>query len=204
MCRMRSCVGRGRLLVTLPLVAMAMSAPAAGKGLPKFSDVEARAKAFFIAESIAPDDLIDRSQATAALAAVAKLGWKPKDPQPLLEQVHSADSYFIRRLRKPDGQRFLAQINRMPLGLDRLDRLAALDRGPAMLDEFVRGPDGHKMIEYMTSTRGGRNLGAMLAGAPNGQSFNEPTGRIYTAGDFLTELKKLYAAEREAALKASR
>jgi hypothetical protein len=51
------------------------------------------------------------------------------------------------------------------------------------------------MITYMATTPGGKNLGAMMAGTPQGTDLNKPTGRLYTADDLLALVKKLYAIE---------
>ena len=53
------------------------------------------------------------------------------------------------------------------------------------------------MIEYMTQSRGGRELGKMLSKAPNGADFNQPTGRIYTLDGLLAQLKKSCQAEKK-------
>ncbi len=51
------------------------------------------------------------------------------------------------------------------------------------------------MIEYMTTTHEGRNLGALVSEGVNGENFNKPTGRIYTERELLNRLKISYDAE---------
>ena len=48
------------------------------------------------------------------------------------------------------------------------------------------------MLQYMTETRGGENMGKQLSKAPKGKNFNKPTGRIYTVDMLLDVLKNLY------------
>jgi hypothetical protein len=50
------------------------------------------------------------------------------------------------------------------------------------------------LIKYLTTTPGGIATGKILASAPNGEGFNEPTSRIYTAPMLLRHLRKSYAA----------
>ena len=61
--------------------------------------------------------------------------------------------------------------------------------------EVIRGPGGDEMIEYMTTSKGGKNLGKLLENAPEGNNFNRPTGRIYTAEMLVQALKKSYQEE---------
>jgi hypothetical protein len=61
--------------------------------------------------------------------------------------------------------------------------------------DLIRGADGDKLIEYLTTTRGGRNLGSALAGARQGANLNQPTGRIYTADELMAAIEESLAAE---------
>ncbi len=89
----------------------------------------------------------------------------------------------------------MRQSCKYPDAYDRLDRLSRMPMGHQNVDALIAGPDGYKMIQYMTSTSGGRNLGQMLSQDPRGANFNSPTGRIYTADQFLQRLTESYQAE---------
>jgi hypothetical protein len=66
--------------------------------------------------------------------------------------------------------------------------------GPRRIRELIRGPDGYKLIEYMTTTKGGKNLSKQLACGVNGKGFNKPTGKIYTLRQLTAELQRLHKA----------
>jgi hypothetical protein len=48
------------------------------------------------------------------------------------------------------------------------------------------------MIEYLTSAPGGKNMGKMLSHVPQGDKFNQPTGRIYTQEQLQARLRQSY------------
>ena len=69
----------------------------------------------------------------------------------------------------------------------------------------VTDPDGYKLFEYMTTSKGGKALGEQLSNSRRGRNFNKPTGRIYTAKGLIERLKLSHAghvsklkAERDA------
>jgi hypothetical protein len=51
------------------------------------------------------------------------------------------------------------------------------------------------MIEYMTTTKGGKNLGKYLSKAKTGKGFNAPTNRIYTEKQLIQAIKLAYETE---------
>ena len=59
---------------------------------------------------------------------------------------------------------------------------------------LVIGADGYKLLDYMTQTQGGSDLGRMLSQDPNAGNFNQPTGRIYTDGQLVARLRTSYQA----------
>jgi hypothetical protein len=83
----------------------------------------------------------------------------------------------------------MRQISKMALAYDRIDRLAPLPHGQQTIRDLIRGPDGYKLIAYMTGTSGGTQLGRMLSTSPNAAGFNSATGRIYTAEALIEKLK---------------
>ena len=88
----------------------------------------------------------------------------------------------------------MRQISSYPNAYDLLDRLSRLPRGRQTVRDLIRGPDGYKMLQYMTTSAGGRQMGKQLSNSPGAGKFNEPTGRIYTAEDLLRRLEQSRAA----------
>jgi hypothetical protein len=138
-------------------------------------------------------DLLSASQVRAALAGAKQLGWQAPDSKKLLDRVASDDEFLVTALKSERGTPFMRQVAKMHDGYDRVDRLSRIPQGRQTIEKLIQGPDGYKLIEYMTSSKGGREMGAMLGRAQD-QNFNAATGRIYTEQQLLDELKKLYAA----------
>jgi hypothetical protein len=141
-----------------------------------------------------PGDLVTRSQVAKALAKVAEAGTKVPDAQRILSATLADSSFLAKELSTPAGRKFMRKVARHPGAFSRLDRLSTIPRGQTLVRDLVRGADGDKFIEYLTTTRGGRKLGSTLAGARQGADLNEPTGRIYTAEDLMAALDETLAA----------
>jgi hypothetical protein len=69
-----------------------------------------------------------------------------------------------------------------------------MPNGEIHIGDFIDTPDGSAMIEYMTTTQEGKNLGNFLSQDPDGHNFNKRTGRIYTERELLDRLKVSYDA----------
>jgi hypothetical protein len=145
-----------------------------------------------------PRDLISRSQVNGVFDELKRSGWTVRDQAAISKQVPSDDEWFVEELRTPAGRKFMRQIDHYPLAYDRIDRLSGMIMGHENVRALVRGPDGYKMLEYMTSTQYGKNLGQMLSQDPRGAGFNSSTGQLYTVADFEKRLAKSYADEVEA------
>jgi len=139
-----------------------------------------------------PGDLLSQTQVAAALAVAAGVGWDVPQPESIISRALPDDSFLVREFSTPAGRRFMRKIAKQPGAYPRTDRLSTIAGGEAAIRILIRDPGGDKMIEYMATTRGGRNLGKMMAGAQRGVDLNKPTGRIYTADDLLVALKMLY------------
>ena len=184
----------GSRLPTLALGLMALTATTvAAKDLPDFATIEKHVEAHFQAQKDhQPTDLISRDQATRLLDSLKKLGWDVEGRDEMLADVLSESDPLVKRLRTKAGKKFMRQSARYSQGYDRLDRLERLPDGQQILKRLIDGPDGYKLIEYLTTSSGGKNMGKMLGKIPEGEKFNQPTGRIYTQGDLLARLKKSY------------
>ncbi len=137
-----------------------------------------------------PDDLLARSDVEKVLDRLALSGWQPVDRQALLDDVLADDEFLVRELRTAAGRKFMRKISGFPNAYDRLDRLAKLPNGKRTIADLIGGPGGAKLIEYLTTASGGKELGKMLGGTPKGTNFNRPTGTIYTSSDLIRVLKR--------------
>ena len=126
------------------------------------------------------------------------MGWTVTDRRIILSLVPDDSEFLIRQLRSHSGRSFMSRVSSYSNAYDRLDRLTRLPHGRQTMHDLIHGVGGEKMIEYMTTTPGGKNLGKQLSNAPKGRDFNQPTGRIYTAKMLLGRLQKSYAAAKEA------
>lgn len=140
-------------------------------------------------------DLLNQEEVTAALAAVAKVGWEPADSKEIIGRALPTNSFLVGELATPDGKRFMRKISKNPGTYSRLDRLSRLSQGQQVVSQLIGDIGGDVMITYLATTNSGHNMGKMLAATPGGTDLNLPTGRIYTADDLLAALKKSYAKE---------
>jgi hypothetical protein len=138
-------------------------------------------------------DLITRSQIEKILAKLQAVGVKLNDASGIAKRGLADDSFLVRELATADGRRFMRKIGDDPGTYARLDRLSTIPRGQQTVRDMVRMKDGDKLVQYMATTKGGRNMGSMLAGARGGVDLNKPTGRIYTAEDLIAAIKAAIA-----------
>jgi hypothetical protein len=136
-----------------------------------------------------PGDLITQAATKQLLQKMRQKGWSVDNADEILEQVLPDDDILIQQLQSKKGRVFWEKVQKLPGGIDRLDRLARMPQGQANVRDMIQKiPDGHKWIEAMTTTERGRRLGNRLAKSPTGEDFNEPTGRIYTANVLISRL----------------
>ncbi len=189
------------LILLLMLTNSSAAATRMNRPLPDFAVIQGVVKRHFLTETdYTPGDIITRSQVEAALEGVEAVGWRPLGAEAMVKDTLEDQSFLPRSLRTDAGLKFMQHVKRDPGAYDRLDRLSAMPHGRADILAMIKGPDGWKLIDYMTKTEGGENLGKQLSNAPTGKNFNKPTGRIYTEADLISRLKTAY--DREAAAKA--
>src|SRR6185295_4546648 len=97
--------------------------------------------------------------------------------------------FLVRELSTQNGKRFMRKVASHSGAYVRLDRLSTIPRGQTLIHDLIRQKDGDKMIEYLSTTKGGKNMGGMMAQARGGVDLNTPTGRIYTSEDLVAALK---------------
>lgn len=130
-------------------------------------------------------DLIRRSQIEQVVAKLTSKGLKISDPAGIVKRGLADDSFLVREFSSANGKHFMRRLAQHPGTFSHLDRLSTIPRGQQTIRDLMRQKDGDKLIEYMATTKGGRNMGAMMAQARGGVDLNKPTGRIYTADDLI-------------------
>ena len=137
-----------------------------------------------------PGDLIVRQEAQKVFALLQKGGVTVRDQQAILAKMLPEGDFLAKTLRGSNqGRKFMHQIASYPLAYDQLDRLREQPVGRRTVASLVRGPDGYKMLQYMT-TPNGKNLGRMLTKDKKEGNYNRPTGRIYTADQLIEAIKE--------------
>jgi hypothetical protein len=184
--------GLRRLLMTAA-VAICMADFLLAAPRPPAADDRAVAKVveeFFASQpGYQKGDLITRSQVEKVVAKLLSNGVKISDPASVAKRVLADESFLVRELSTPNGKRFMRKIAARSGEYGRLDRLSTIPRGQTLIRDLVRQKDGDKMIEYLTTTQGGKNMGGMMAQVPGGVNLNTPTDRLYTADDLVAALK---------------
>jgi hypothetical protein len=179
--------------ILLSVMVAASQAPAQQQAPTDFSAILASLDRHFASlDGYEPGDLLCQSQIEAALQAVRKAGWAVADPQRISKLGLADGSFLVKELSTPSGKKFMRKIARHAGGYARLDRLSSISRGERIVRDLIRQRDGDKFIEYLATTSGGHKLGGKLAGAERGVDLNKPTGRIYTAEDFIAVLQHEY------------
>lgn len=150
-----------------------------------------------------PTDLLVASEARASLDRLEKAGWKPKHSQDLLAKVTGDGDFLARELRSQAGRKFLAATRSETLVYDRLDRLTRYSGGDRLVSSILRLPNGPSFMRPKPTPGFGTLMDLLPKGA-NGQTpvdrnFNKPTGKIYTAEQWVKELEKAFEEEMKAA-----
>lgn len=131
-------------------------------------------------------DLLTRSVVKKIFVALAKRGFKIEKSEEILKRVLSDDDFLVRQLQDVKGRAFLRKIEKLPGGIDRLDRLCRIPNGEASVRDLIhKVPNGHEWIEAMVTTKRGRILGERLSNSPQISNFNDPTHRIYKPEDLV-------------------
>jgi hypothetical protein len=135
-------------------------------------------------------DLVTRSHIEKVIAKLVSDGIKISDPASVVKLGLPEDSFLVRELSTPNGKNFMRKIARQSGAYSHLDRLSTIPRGQSIVSDLVRQKDGDKMIEYLATTKGGKNTSGMMANARGGVDLKKPTGRIYTADDLVAALNE--------------
>ena len=171
-------------------------AQAGGAAMPSFDQVQKLVdRQLATLSDYQPGDIVSQQQVEPIFEQLKQLGWVVRDRAEIMKLVPGDSEFIVRELRSAEGRTFMRQSGKYPLAYDRIDRLSRMSMGEKNVRALIRGPDGYKMIQYMTSTPYGRNMGQMLSQDPRGADFNSPTGRLYTADALLGRLQQSYDAE---------
>jgi len=165
--------------------------PKGNPSLPKFDEIEKAVEKHFESQrGYKSGDLLTSKDTPAVFKKLESLGWKVADRKEIEKQFLPETDWLVKQLRTDDGQKFMREVARNPSGFDRIDRMRKMPYGDRQLVDLIHSPEGYKMIEYMTTTEGGKNLGKSLSRGKQGKDFNEPTGRIYTEKQLVERLKQ--------------
>jgi hypothetical protein len=198
-------VTRSILLLALVAIGGVVTGRADGRPIPEFSEVRQAVLRYFDArQDYRAGDLISREVAEPLLGQLRQSGLPLPDEKQIIESLPAEGGALAKQLATPAGRTFMRQISRYPDAYDRLDRLGRLPHGEQTIRDLVRGPDGYKMLQYMTTTSGGREMGKMLSNSPGAGDFNAATGRIYTVDGLLDRLRQSRAASVKATAKPQR
>jgi hypothetical protein len=138
-----------------------------------------------------PRDLITQSQVEKVLEQLGDAGVEIRDRERISQLAVPDDSFLAKQFSTPAGRAFMRKIARHPGAYSQVDRLSTIPRGQRIVRDLIHQRGGDQFVEYLTTTKGGRNLGGMLAGAHHGVDLNKPTGRIYTVNDLVAELRRV-------------
>lgn len=182
--------GLGPILLAVSVLMTGQAVAAQRARVPDDRIIAKAIESYFAAQpGYQKGDLISRSQIEKVLAKFQSAGVKLNDPSGIAKRGLGDDSFLLRELSTADGRRFMRKVANDGGAYARLDQLSTIPRGQQTVRDLIRMKDGDKLVEYMASTKGGKNMGSMLAGACGGVDLNKPTGRIYTADDLITAIK---------------
>ncbi|MBX3438452.1 MAG: hypothetical protein KF861_13250 [Planctomycetaceae bacterium] len=150
------------------------------------------------------DDLLSRGDVAPLFDVLRAIGWEmDKSSQDDIKRRLLEDSdWLVRTLRTTKGTRFMRDMSQYPQGYDRIDRMRQQPHGKQELQGLINTPGGAKLIEYLTTTKEGKQTGAHTKGGRG--MFNTPTDRLYTQDDVVKQVQAAYAAELARREKASR
>lgn len=152
-------------------------------------------------------DVLTSSEARATLDLLTKAGWKPKDSAKLQARVLGDGDFLVRELKSKEGRKFLAATSSEGLVYDRLDRLTKYSGGDRLVTSIINLPNGPAFMRPKP-TPGFGTLMDLLPKEASGKTpvdpqFNKPTGKIYTAAQWIKELESAYQAESKSAAKST-
>jgi hypothetical protein len=140
-------------------------------------------------------DLITRSQIEKVIAKLEVSGTKVPNAGAIAKSGMADDSFLVREFATAEGRRFMRKMSQRPGMYAYLDRLSTIPRGQTIVHDLIGKKDGDKFVEYLATTKGGHNMGSMMAHTRGGTDLNTPTGRIYTADDLIAAFKGAMAKQ---------
>lgn len=192
-------IAAGPSVAAQPFVRVAAEEPA--EPLPSFKLVEKTVEAHLASiPKYRKGDLLSQGYVEPIFSQLQKHGWKVADWSAIIKLVPGDREMMVTKLRSDPKRQFMRGAAGYPDGYDRVDHLSRLSDANTLLWRLVAGPDGYKMVQYLTTAPGGAVMSEYLTHAPHGKGFNKPTGRIYTEAQLIKRLKQSYLlAEKERA-----
>ena len=138
-------------------------------------------------------DLISQTEVENVLKVLIEGGVKiPPDVQRnIIGQTLPSSSSLIKELNSDRGRAFAKQAAN-PMLYDQLDRITRQQGGALLVHDMIRLPDGYRYARK-TTPQGAINMRELLPKTASGnaiskQTFEQPTGRIYTEADLVKAL----------------
>jgi hypothetical protein len=142
-------------------------------------------------------DLLAQRDVKPVFRMLSAAGWTLRDEAEFVRLVPPDSDWLVQTLRSPRGTAFMRKVAPLGTGYERLDRLSQLPGGRRQIESLISARDGHLLLEFLETTELGRKTTAAVARTPSGRSFDDSTGRLYTARAFEEELLKRHATELE-------
>ncbi len=143
-----------------------------------------------------PGDIISRSQVESLLKAIHIAGWRVGANHGILKSTLADTEYLVRQLRTPAGVKLTRAVATSPLAYDRLHRMSGTTRGRQLLIAIVKGRGMEPLIHYLTTPEGNQELAKELSSSLPGDTFSQPTGRIYTEAHLVERLEVAHEKDR--------
>lgn len=183
-----------RFLVAACLLCASAPALAKAPQMPTFETVKELVNRHFSTLADYHDgDLLSLSTVEPIFDALSEIGWKPSDIEQVYDNFLFDNTYFVTTMRSNSGRTFMRELANYPDVYGRLERISWLPRGQRFLNELIDNPKRKEVLPFLASEEGARALEKQFAGDSRARNFDLPTGHIYTAKQFLTELEQSHA-----------
>ncbi len=147
--------------------------------------------------------LVTRGDIMPVLKQLELQGWHGLTGSELVERLMDDGEFLARELRSSPGRAFLKRLGDDRLIYDRLDRVARMPGGQALIHDLIRLPDGHRYAKR-NPPRGVPSLTELLPKGASGKTprvpdLDKPTGRIYTVEQLWQSLETAHQTAQVAA-----
>ena len=150
-------------------------------------------------------DMITDQQVAPLFNKFEKLGWKIDDQEQILQKFVSTGSFLDQVMNSSRGKVFFRNISGFDRGMDQVERISVMKNGRSSIRQLVFAmPRGSDYIRAVATSKHGKILARLVRQSPNGQFFNQPTGKIYTEEElvhYFYSLYQIYLKEKSKTIK---